>query len=80
MQRHSAKILERYFENIIQQHFENVMELKHILITDKSLKNFQLDDPVSAFAVHGVAGVWGMLAVGLFSISDGELDRNLNGR
>lgn len=30
-------------------------------------KKFHVDDPVGAVAVHGVNGVWGTLAVGLFS-------------
>lgn len=29
-------------------------------------KNLHIDDPVGAVSVHGVAGVWGTLAVGLF--------------
>jgi Amt family ammonium transporter len=35
---------------------------------DRSLK---LDDPVGAIAVHGVNGVWGTIAVGLFSVETG---------
>ncbi|WP_070119834.1 ammonium transporter [Bacillus marinisedimentorum] len=31
----------------------------------------KIDDPVGAIAVHGVAGIWGTLAVGLFSTSSG---------
>ncbi|MBP1934389.1 ammonium transporter [Ammoniphilus resinae] len=31
----------------------------------------KLDDPVGAIAVHGVSGVWGTLAVGLFSTDGG---------
>lgn len=30
------------------------------------LNQLQIDDPVGAFPVHGLAGVWGTLAVGLF--------------
>ncbi len=30
-----------------------------------------VDDPVGAISVHGVAGIWGVLAVGLFESSDG---------
>lgn len=35
---------------------------------DRSLK---LDDPVGAIAVHGVIGIWGTLAVGLFDTAGG---------
>jgi len=31
----------------------------------------KLDDPVGAIAVHGVSGVWGTIAVGLFSTDGG---------
>lgn len=31
----------------------------------------KLDDPVGAIAVHGLCGIWGTLAVGLFSTSTG---------
>ncbi|OON90290.1 MAG: adenylate cyclase [Epulopiscium sp. Nele67-Bin001] len=31
----------------------------------------KLDDPVGAFSVHGVNGIWGTLAVGLFSVDGG---------
>lgn len=33
----------------------------------------RVDDPVGALAVHGVAGIWGTLAVGLFDITGGGL-------
>jgi len=35
-------------------------------LSDKMLVNFKVDDPVSAIAVHGFAGMWGTLMVGLF--------------
>ena len=40
---------------------------------DRKLK---IDDPIGAFAVHGAAGVWGTLAIGLFAhFDDGFLGR-----
>jgi len=35
------------------------------------LDNLRVDDPVGAVAVHGMAGIWGVLAVGLFSSQAG---------
>jgi Amt family ammonium transporter len=31
------------------------------------LENLRIDDPIGAFPVHGMCGVWGTLAVGLFA-------------
>ena len=39
-----------------------------IVFFDKTLK---LDDPVGATSVHGVCGIWGTLAVGIFGASAG---------
>lgn len=36
-----------------------------------------VDDPVGAVSVHGVNGIWGVLALGLFA--DGTYGDNLNG-
>src|SRR3954452_19980734 len=37
----------------------------------------QIDDPVGAISVHGVNGLWGLIAVGLFS--DGSYGQGWNG-
>jgi Amt family ammonium transporter len=34
------------------------------------IDRLRIDDPVGAISVHGICGVWGTLAVGLFSYSD----------
>jgi ammonium transporter, Amt family len=31
------------------------------------VENLKIDDPVGAFSVHGVCGVWGTIAIGLFA-------------
>ncbi|WP_208324084.1 ammonium transporter [Paenisporosarcina antarctica] len=31
----------------------------------------RIDDPVGAISVHGIAGIWGTLAVGLFDVANG---------
>ncbi|HXI59566.1 MAG TPA: ammonium transporter [Polyangia bacterium] len=40
-------------------------------------RRFRIDDPVGAIAVHGVCGLWGALAVGLFA--DGTYGAGWNG-
>jgi len=34
------------------------------------MRKLQIDDPLDAFAVHGMCGVWGVLAVGLFTVKE----------
>jgi len=38
-----------------------------------TIDRMHIDDPVGAVAVHGVNGVWGTLAVGLFAAEGGLL-------
>ncbi len=38
---------------------------------------FKIDDPVGAVSVHGVNGIWGIIALGLFA--DGSYGEGLNG-
>lgn len=35
------------------------------------IERMKIDDPVGAIAVHGINGLWGTIAVGLFAIGDG---------
>ncbi|MFM7269362.1 MAG: ammonium transporter [Cyanobium sp.] len=37
------------------------------------IDSLRIDDPVGAFSVHGVCGIWGTLAVGLFNMDKGLL-------
>ena len=39
----------------------------------------KIDDPVGAVSVHGVGGLWGVLAIGLFVDAD-SLEKITNGR
>ena len=41
------------------------------------IQKLKIDDPVGAFAVHGVNGFWGVLALGLFA--DGSYGDGWNG-
>jgi Amt family ammonium transporter len=39
--------------------------------TCKLLEKIKIDDPISAFPVHGMCGIWGCLATGLFDMDTG---------
>jgi ammonium transporter, Amt family len=45
-----------------------VLVVLSVIFIDKVLK---IDDPVGAISVHGVCGIWGTLAVGLFAFEGG---------
>ena len=38
------------------------------------LEKFKIDDAVGAFAVHGVAGLWGMISCGIFAAGYPQID------
>jgi len=40
-------------------------------------RRFRIDDPVGAITVHGICGIWGALAVGIFA--DGSYGDGWNG-
>lgn len=45
-----------------------------VLVGVELLDKFRIDDPVGAVSVHGFAGLWGVLSVGLFATQSGVLD------
>jgi Amt family ammonium transporter len=51
-----------------------VLVVVGVLVVERT---FKVDDPVGAVAVHGVNGLWGVLAVGL--LADGSYGGGLNG-
>lgn len=44
-----------------------VLVVLAIIVLDK----LKIDDPVGAFPVHGVCGIWGGIATGIFGVADG---------
>jgi len=42
-----------------------------VVFASLAVEKAGIDDPVSAFSVHGVAGFWGLLATGLFATTAG---------
>ena len=45
-----------------------------VLAGVEMLDKLKVDDPVGAVSVHGFAGIWGVLAIGLFATQTGVLD------
>jgi Amt family ammonium transporter len=41
------------------------------------LIQFKMDGPLDASPIHGAAGIWGLLAVGLFADNDGAAPQDL---
>jgi len=43
------------------------------------MRKLKIDDPLDAFAVHGMCGVWGVLAVGLFTVKEYSFSASSDG-
>lgn len=54
--------------SIIVGFVSGILLVEGVRFLDAKLR---IDDPVGAIAVHGICGIWGTLAVGLFSTSSG---------
>jgi Amt family ammonium transporter len=51
-----------------------------VVIAVLAIERAGIDDPVGAISVHGISGMWGTLAVGLFAVEDApELENSTNG-
>lgn len=52
-----------------------------VLLSIPVIDTLKIDDPTNTFAVHGIGGIWGMLAIGLFAENDNmrNYTRGLNG-
>lgn len=42
-----------------------------VILGIEALGRLRIDDPVGAISVHGLAGVWGVMPVGLFATQSG---------
>ena len=40
----------------------------------KIMERTTLDDPTGSFAIHGVGGIWGLIAAGIFAREDPRID------
>lgn len=36
-----------------------------------------MDDPLDAFSIHGICGIWGVLASGIFNKTEGLINNQL---
>ena len=50
-----------------------------VVFSIRAVEGARIDDPVGAFSVHGVCGVWGLLATGIFATSSSPVDGSLEG-
>lgn len=56
------------FNSIIIGGIAGLIVVVSILVFDK----IRMDDPVGAISVHGICGIWGTIAVGIFSFDPGH--------
>ena len=43
------------------------------IVMGKLMYRWKIDDPIEASQIHGFAGVWGLIAVGIFDLETGLL-------